>query len=436
MGNLMRRYWHPIATVSQLRDEPVLKVRLLGEDLVLYQDRSGQLGLIQQACPHRRISLEYGIPEEHGLRCPYHGWLFEETGRCLETPAEAPDSTFKDRIRADAYRVEALGGLVFAYMGPEPAPLLPRWEWLVDEPAYRQVNFIELPCNWLQCMENSLDPTHTEWLHGHFANYAYERKGAAREQLRTIPHHSRIGFDVFEYGIIKRRVQGDETEEDADWRIGHPVLFPNILSTPNQFRVPMDDTHTLHVDYVVTKVPPGVPVPALKDLPYYYPPLLDERGKHITDYTFGQDYMAWVTQGPLAERHKEKLAESDKGIILYRRLLREQMDRVAQGLEPTINFFRDPEQNVRIELPHESKGVAIGLKSTRLTQGTATSGAGIGPAWQPAEMAMRRALAPLPPWLNTEPWAGAGLRHWLGAHDYPLPEPSETRGGGHGAAGR
>jgi 5,5'-dehydrodivanillate O-demethylase len=134
MGELMRRYWHPIAAVPELnRTSPTKAVRLLGEDLTLYQDRSGTYGLIDDRCPHRRMNMEYGITEEHGLWCAYHGWLFDETGQCEETPAEAPDSTFKERVKA--YPVEALGGLIFAYLGPQPVLLLPRWEWLVDDHA-------------------------------------------------------------------------------------------------------------------------------------------------------------------------------------------------------------------------------------------------------------------------------------------------------------
>ena len=126
MGDLMRRYWHPVAASIELKENPTRAVRLLGEDLVLYKDRSGILRLIQESCPHRRVNMLYGIPEQHGLRCPYHGWLFDETGSCLEMPAEAPDSTFKDRVQALSYPVEELGGLIFAYLGPQPVPLLPR----------------------------------------------------------------------------------------------------------------------------------------------------------------------------------------------------------------------------------------------------------------------------------------------------------------------
>ena len=153
MGELMRRYWHPIATTGQMADEPTRAIRILCESLVLYKDRSGTLGLIQESCPHRRVNLLYGIPEQHGLRCPYHGWLFDESGRCLEMPAEAPDSTFKDRVTALSYPVQELGGLIWAYLGPAPAPLLPRWDLFVQDGLYRDMLGVVLPCNWLQILE-------------------------------------------------------------------------------------------------------------------------------------------------------------------------------------------------------------------------------------------------------------------------------------------
>ena len=117
-GEMLRRYWYPIAGLAELEVEPVKALRLLGEDLVLYRDKSGNLGLIDQACPHRRVSMEYGIPEQEGLRCPYHGWLFNHEGRCTEQPAEPWNSTFKDRVATKAYPVQELAGLVFAYLAP------------------------------------------------------------------------------------------------------------------------------------------------------------------------------------------------------------------------------------------------------------------------------------------------------------------------------
>ena len=125
MGELMRRYWQPIAGVAELKKEPTKAIRLLGEDLVLYRDQRGQLGLIEASCAHRRVNLLFGIPEEKGLRCPYHGWLYDETGQCLEMPAEPPEPTFASRVQLKSYPVQVLGGLVFAYLGPQPGPMVP-----------------------------------------------------------------------------------------------------------------------------------------------------------------------------------------------------------------------------------------------------------------------------------------------------------------------
>ena len=126
MGKLLRRYWHPVATVARTRRRAGPAVTLLGENLALFRCDSGELGLVAQRCPHRGASLAYGIPEDDGLRCPYHGWKFDGGGQCLEQPAEPADSTFKDRVQIPAYPVQELGGLIWAYLGPEPAPLLPR----------------------------------------------------------------------------------------------------------------------------------------------------------------------------------------------------------------------------------------------------------------------------------------------------------------------
>ena len=172
-GELMRRYWHPIAAAGELLEKPTKPVRLLGEDLVLYKDKSGTLGLIDRFCPHRRVDLTYGIPEENGLRCMYHGWMMDETGQCIEQPFEEtvrPDGRFKEKVKIAGYPVEELGGLIFAYMGPQPAPLLPRWEQLTYDNAIRDIAITELPCNWLQAQENSVDPVHTEWLHFYYGN--------------------------------------------------------------------------------------------------------------------------------------------------------------------------------------------------------------------------------------------------------------------------
>src|SRR5579871_1294774 len=174
MGELLRRYWQPIAVSSQFQGPGTRPVRLLGEDFVLYRDRSGTLGLIGQRCPHRRAGMVFGIPEAEGLRCAYHGWLFNEAGRCLEQPFEATantDSTFKDRVTIPAPPVHEYAGLIFAYLGPQPTPLLPRWDIFEWDDVARDIGEAVIPCNWLQIMDNSMDPVHVEFLHQAFADY-------------------------------------------------------------------------------------------------------------------------------------------------------------------------------------------------------------------------------------------------------------------------
>lgn len=356
MGKLLRYYWYPIAGTAELEENPVKKVRLLSEDLVLYCDKSGTLGLIDEPCPHRRVSMEYGIPEQEGLRCPYHGWVFNHDGRCLEQPAEPWDSSFKDRVTTKSYPVQELGGLVWAYLGPQPAPLLPRYDVLVWDNVIRQAGVTMLPCNWIQCMENSMDPVHVEWLHGYYMDYVWQRRGQDIVP-RFRAGHSKIGFTRFEHGIIKRRIVEGNTEEDDPWRIGHPVIFPYILRVGGgggytfQIRVPVDDTHTWHMYYNVYH--PGVQVPKQESVPVYEIPITDEQGKFMTEMVAVQDMWAWVTQGPIARRDLERLGQTDAGVIMFRDLLLEQLARVERGEEPTLEIYRDPAKNVRIDLPQE-----------------------------------------------------------------------------------
>ena len=283
--------------------------------------------------------------------------VLNESGQCLEMPAESLDSTFRDRVKVKAYPVEELGGLIWAYLGPAPAPLLPRWDLLVEDNVLRDIGVTVLPCNWMQCMENSVDPTHAEWLHSYLSTYVLEREGATDAWIRPMARHYKIGFDVFEHGIIKRRVLEGGTEEDPAWRVGHPIIFPNYLrvGTGFQMRMPIDDTHTLHMVYSVYQMPPGVEAPAQESVPLFEIPLEESPGRFVVDYTLGQDMMAWATQGPVARRDLEKLGESDVGIILFRKLLGEQMELAAQGGDP-INTFRDPVANESLELFQEYRG--------------------------------------------------------------------------------
>ena len=161
MGNLLRRYWQPVAGLSEMENRWTMPVRMLGEDLVLFKTRGGEFGLIAEQCPHRAASLVSGIPTEEGIRYPYHGWMFDGQGRCVEQPNETGRNALKGKVVTSAYPVQELGGLLFAYLGPEPAPLLPRFDGFVEPRAIRHLGKAIINCNWLQIMENSVDPVHT-----------------------------------------------------------------------------------------------------------------------------------------------------------------------------------------------------------------------------------------------------------------------------------
>jgi 5,5'-dehydrodivanillate O-demethylase len=351
-GELLRRYWHPVAAAAELTDErPIKAVKILNEELVVYRDTTGHYGLVGEHCPHRLASLAYGRVDEQGIRCPYHGWKFDGAGRCLEQPAEPPEGKFKDRIKHVAYPVEYLGGLIYAYLGPAPAPLLPRWDVLVWEHGRRWiVKDSVIDCNWLQPMENSVDPSHLFWLHGDTAHLMPRVKKYAEKHE----------FIRFEYGIKKRRTTlplatGGKSDVDE-----HPLLFPTVLRhvAPYnegsghrhnlQIRVPMDDHHTqvFRVNFLPMdseRSLPDAPVPLrfaqLKTAPREYK----------MNMVSAQDSMAWETQGARTDRTQEHLGVGDEGIIELRKLLREQIERVQRGLEP-IGLIRNPEKNKLIDL--------------------------------------------------------------------------------------
>ena len=374
MGELMRRYWHPVAAAGELDDRPTKAVKILGEELVLYRDKSGTLGLIERFCPHRRVDLSYGIPEENGLRCMYHGWMMDETGQCIKQPFEEtvhPDGRFKEKVKVAGYPVQELGGLVFTYLGPAPTPLLPNYDILAQRKGVLREAFIaEVPCNWLQCMENSVDPVHLEWLHGVYGAHRARlegRRDAVAESLAAYDRHKEIGFDEFERGIIKRRVYGNTDKNSPKWSVGHPLLFPNILQQGGggryffQYRVPMDDTHTWHVEITSYWFPDDVDVPEQESVPYTNIALRNPDGTWRSDDTLAQDHAAWILQGPVMDRTAERLGESDRGLILYRKMLDEQAAAVEDGAEP-LNVIRDPAQNEIIHVPQEGWG-ALGRTS-------------------------------------------------------------------------
>ncbi len=394
-GELLRRYWHPVAVAGELTEEkPVKAVKMLGERLAVFRmapapgESQPRFGLVGEECPHRLASLAYGWTDNDGIRCPYHGWKFSSGGACIEQPAEPPESTYKDRIRIQAYPVQKLAGLLFAYMGPLPAPLLPRWDVLAREDG-RRWNVIEsvIDCNWLQSMENSVDPAHLYWLHGGLGA-PNSPVGAARFRALGVPAQYQEKHEFFrvEHGLMKRRITQGKTPDAPPLVEQHPMVFPLGLRlvlaldsvkaqgyaaastiTPEEYkqgylhnmqlRVPIDDTHIqqFHVSFIPSATARSSPD---EDPPFEYCELKSPDGVYNMNVVTAQDTLAWETQGALTDRTREHLATSDRGVVMLRRLLKEQLDIVRSGGDP-MGVIRDPEKNRIIDLQviHEPFGL-------------------------------------------------------------------------------
>lgn len=349
MGELLRRYWHPIAGESEFETRATKPVRIMGENLVLYKDLSGNFGLMDRHCPHRRADMACGMVEPDGLRCSYHGWMFDAQGACTEQPFEDtanPQGRYKDKVTIKAYPVRAHAGLLWAYMGPLPAPELPDWEPFSWKNGFRQIVISELPCNWLQGQENSMDPIHFEWMH---ANWSKRLRG---ETGPYGPKHLKIDFREYDYGFTYNRIREDTDETNPLWTIGRACLWPNAMFTGDHFeyRVPIDDETMMSVGWFFTRVPRDAEPYVQESIPVWYGPIKDERGEWITSHVMNQDFVAWIGQGTISDRTQEHLGLSDKGIGLMRRQFLRDMERIKGGEDPKA-IIRDPAINKAIPLP-------------------------------------------------------------------------------------
>lgn len=366
MGELLRRYWMPVAAVSEFESQPIQPVRLMGEDLTLYKDINGTFGLVDRHCPHRRADLSYGFVEACGLRCNYHGWLFDEQGRCLEQPFEdmaAPDARFRDRVRVKAYPVATLAGLVWAYLGPPPAPLVPNWEPFSWKNGFVQIVFADIPCNWLQCQENSVDPVHFEWMHMNWSVRLRDELGPYS------PRHLRLEFEEFDYGIVYRRIREGMSEQDPMWTVGRVCLWPNALFPGDHFewRVPVDDENTRSVTWAFSRVPKEREPYTQRRIPAWHGAVRDAAtGRWISSHIMNQDFVAWVGQGRIADRTKEHLGTSDRGVLMLRKRLLSDLEAVARGEDPKA-VIRNPALNQTIPLPvAERRYLAEGVTRAEL----------------------------------------------------------------------
>jgi 5,5'-dehydrodivanillate O-demethylase oxygenase subunit len=332
MGELLRRYWQPIAGASELDGNPIKDIRLLGENLVLYRDLGGRYGLVDRHCAHRRADLLYGWVEDTGIRCSYHGWLFDETGRCLEQPYEDTASPKPSKAGCDlkAYQVREMGGLLWAYLGPRPAPELPVWEPFTWANGFREIVLADVPCNWFQCQENSCDPVHFEWMHD---NWGARLRGG---DSNAAAKHLKLKFEEFEHGFIYKRVREGQSEQDRYWTVGRVALWPNgfFLGSHFEWRVPVDDENTLSVAWFFMRVPKGREPYLQEKVPTWHSPIRDENGRWISSHVINQDIIAWVGQGKIADRTKENLRTSDIGISMMRKRFFDEMEMVAAGKDP------------------------------------------------------------------------------------------------------
>lgn len=367
-GALLRLYWMPAALSEELMGaRPVVPVRLMGEDLVLFRDNEGELGLIDRHCPHRGADLCFGRREDNGLRCPFHGWHFDRTGQCVETPGEPEDSNLARNIRTTSYPVVEKNGIVWAYMGPGEPPPFPAFDCFAA-PESHVFAFKGLwECNWLQALEVGIDPVHASFLHRFLRDedpdkgYGQQFRDRAADTdipmtrlLREYPRPEIVVEDT-DYGLRLKAIRRLD-DGRVHVRVTNQV-FPCAIHIPmsremtiTQWHVPVDDV-TCYWYSMFTSF--GAPVnkalmreQRLKEhrLPDYAP-LKNRRN----NYGYNPDEQAretytgmgldinvhdqWAVEsmGPIQDRTKEHLGRTDVGIIAYRRKLRAAIDRAEAG---------------------------------------------------------------------------------------------------------
>jgi nitrite reductase/ring-hydroxylating ferredoxin subunit len=335
-GEYLRRFWQPVAFARDLGQVP-LRLRILGEDLVLFRAGGGRLGLLHLHCAHRGASLEFGLTTAQGIRCCYHGWLFDVDGRVLETPGEPAGSRLKDRICQGAYPTLEHAGLIFGYLGPPdrrpPFPIYDSFEipGFVLEPAAQ----FGLPCNWLQVKDNSMDPVHTSFLHalssgyqfteafGELAELEWQERPYGMIYIATRRVGDRVWVRVCDFMAPNVHQFTREIEEAAGERVFHrPVII--------RWAVANDDTHTTNFELAQVDPRWGLDTAAIvrpgfgqsADRPYA------ERQRHPADYD------AQSSQRPIAVHALEHLGSTDRGVAMLRRIIRDGIRAVARGEDP------------------------------------------------------------------------------------------------------
>ncbi len=336
-GEYLRRFWQPVAFSAELKDLPV-KIRIMCEDLVLFRDGRGKVGLLELHCPHRGTSLEFGLVSECGLRCCYHGWLFDVDGRVLETPGEPAGSTLKDRFYHGAYPVREFNGIVFAYMGPpEKIPPMPVFD-TYDLPDYELLPGTKdvYDCNWVQVRENSMDPVHTAFLHTIVSGAQFT------EEFGFVP------VTQFYESPTGCFYTGARRNGDYIWVRMVDFILPNIHQFPppwetadsehvtaplmTNWNVPIDDEHTMRIGFIRRKLSESRTADSVRKSAGFGHWRRD-------DYEARQrnpwDYDAQVSQRPVAVHSLEHLGNSDRGVAMFRKVLRAGIRANKAGLDPS-----------------------------------------------------------------------------------------------------
>ena len=335
-GEMLRRYWWPVWFEEKIEKKPIM-IRLLSETFVLFRDGKGKIGMLDHICSHRRASLEFGRVEEQGIRCCYHGWLYGADGRCLEMPAGPPGSRLHEEVKQRAAQIQIAAGLVFAYIGPAPAPVLPRYDLLALDDCDRTIWASDDHCNWAQRAENGMDPYHSMALHAS----VYPSIALKRPEVDYTP--TWYGFRT------ASRYPG------GNLNIVHDI-FPSSTrrhnaragSIPSEFlhiRVPTDDVTTTTF-FVESRFKPQGPYKReCRGLQHNTPGVYER----VEDGWWGlasgdQDRAAQESQGPIHDRTKEILGTSDRGVVLWRKVAFDSIAAVKTGRDPH-GIVRDAGRN-------------------------------------------------------------------------------------------
>jgi nitrite reductase/ring-hydroxylating ferredoxin subunit len=363
MGELMRRYWQPCAVSADLTSDKPRKVRLLGEDLILFRDKQGRPGLVYEHCCHRGTSLYYGRIEEDGIRCCYHGWKYDVQGRCLDQPAEVDGGRHRARVRQPWYPIEERYGLVYAYMGPpEKKPVLPRWKHLEDLQPNERIEILSkagygprndqpynpLPFNWLQAFENTMDAPHLPWLHYHHSCDQFT--GAALQRVEgdddKLPPYAFIK-DLAGNMIAKRSALGVKQGVVAlvpgvgRFIASNEAMVPNVAVVATLidllYFVPVDDTH--FVSFALFRSKEGENRSNLNEMHLGKTWLQMSEAEHRDS---PGDYEAQSSIGQLPAHSREHLSQGDVALAALRRRLEEAVRDVAEGRDPVgVSFDRN-----------------------------------------------------------------------------------------------